>query len=271
MLWSGNLVSATKQSIVSNQVTDLMRLGYAENPLSASHIERLISDALKEPPAHWSDFWDSLIARHFGLPAMGLEALNRQLGERGQAVILVFDGIEMRSRTLPLWRRAKPFSRCCCCRTGLTNCRTGTSDHGFRAGRLCAEPPYGKTSPSSWRAMHRSIAMEPGSLSGLAFWLCARAGIVDDEPAKAEVPGAEALLEKLLPLWGRKLGHDTSRGILGTLDLCIAMRPQEMCRPRDLVRFLRFAAEIETDRQGSTWQDRVLAPESLRKAIPVQS
>ncbi|WP_201095844.1 hypothetical protein [Thiocystis minor] len=43
---------------------------------------------------------------------------------------------------------------------------------------------------------------------------------------------------------------------------------------RDLVRFLRIAANLESERSeriGQTWPDRVLVPESLRKAIPLCS
>lgn len=40
---------------------------------------------------------------------------------------------------------------------------------------------------------------------------------------------------------------------------------------RDLVRFLKIAADEESRRTGQTWSDRVLAPESMRKAIPLCS
>jgi len=37
---------------------------------------------------------------------------------------------------------------------------------------------------------------------------------------------------------------------------------------RDLVRFLKFSAEIESGRLEGSWPNRILAPDSMRKAIP---
>lgn len=270
VLWSGNLEKETKQSIASNQAADLKQLGYTEQPLLASHIDRLVSDALKEPPAHWSDFWDGLIARHFGLPAMGLEALNRQLGERGQAVILVFDGIE----------DAFPDPAAVAAREAIQSLlllpnRIDELQDRHIGAMVFVRADYVQTTirqnVAQFLARYAPFQLQwsPEAFLRLAFWLCARAGIVDDEPAKAEFLGQEALLEKLWPLWGRKLGHDTSREAFSARWVFASLCDLKgNVQARDLVRFLRFAAEIEADRQGSTWQDRVLAPESLRKAIP---
>ncbi|MDD2728025.1 ParA family protein [Malikia sp.] len=270
VLWSGNLEKTTKQSIVSNQAQDLKRLGCTVQPLSASNIERLVSDALKDSPAHWADFWDGLIARHFGLPAMGLEALNRQLGERGTAVVLVFDGIE----------EAFPDPTTVAAREAiqslllLPNRIDELQDRRIGA-MVFVRADYVQTTirqnVAQFLARYAPFQLQwsPEAFLRLAFWLCARSGIVDDTLGQAELLGQEALLEKLLQLWGRKLGHDKSREALSARWVFASLCDLKgNVQARDLVRFLRFAAEIETDRQGSTWRDRVLAPESLRKAIP---
>lgn len=271
VLWSGNLEKTTKQSIVSNQAADLKQLGCTVQPLSASNIERLVSDALKDhPAAHWADFWDGLIARHFGLPAMGLEALNRQLGERGTAVVLVFDGIE----------EAFPDPTTAAAREAiqslllLPNRIDELQDRRIGA-MVFVRADYVQTTirqnVAQFLARYASFQLQwsPEAFLRLAFWLCARSGIVDDTLGQAEILGQEALLEKLLQLWGRKLGHDKSREALSARWVFASLCDLKgNVQARDLVRFLRFAAEIETDRQSSTWRDRVLAPESLRKAIP---
>lgn len=270
MLWSGNLEKATKQSIVSNQAQDLKRLGCTGQPLSASTIERLVSDALKDPPAHWADFWDGLIARHFGFPATGLEALNRQLGERGMAVVLVFDGIE----------EAFPEPAAVAAREAIQSLlllpnRIDELQDRHIGAMVFVRADYVQTTirqnVAQFLARYAPFQLQwsPESFLRLAYWLCGLAGILDDTPGKAELMGQEALLEKLLQLWGRKLGHDKSREALSARWVFASLCDLKgNVQARDLVRFLRFAAEIETDRQGSTWQDRVLAPESLRKAIP---
>lgn len=270
VLWSGNLENATKQSIVANQAKDLKRLGCTVKPLSGSSIERLVSDALKEPPSHWADFWDGLIARHFGLPAMGLEALNHQLAERGMAVVLVFDGIE----------EAFPDSSIVAAREAiqslllLPNRIDELQDRRIGA-MVFVRTDYVQTTirqnVAQFLARYAPFQLQwsPEAFLRLAYWLCTLAGIVDDTPGRAELLGQEALLEKLLQLWGRKLGHDKSREALSARWVFASLCDLKgNVQARDLVRFLRFSAEIETDRQGSTWQDRVLAPESLRKAIP---
>ena len=269
-LWSGNLAKAIKQSVVSNQVADLKRLGWSAQPLAASSIERMVADALKEPPSHWADFWDGLIARHFGLPAMGLQALNRQLGERGTAVVLVFDGLE----------EAFPDPTTVAAREAiqslllLPNRIDELQDRRIGA-MVFVRADYVQTTirqnVAQFLARYAPFQLQwsPEAFLRLAFWLCARSGIVDDTLGQAELLGQEALLEKLLQLWGRKLGHDKSREALSARWVFASLCDLKgNVQARDLVRFLRFAAEIETDRQGSTWRDRVLAPESLRKAIP---
>lgn len=270
VLWSGNLEKATKQSIVSNQGKDLKRLGCTGQPLSASTIDRLVSDALKDPPAHWADFWDGLIARHFGFPATGLEALNRQLGERGMAVVLVFDGIE----------EAFPEPAAVAAREAIQSLlllpnRIDELQDRHIGAMVFVRADYVQTTirqnVAQFLARYAPFQLQwsPESFLRLAYWLCGLASILDDTPGKAELMGQDALLEKLLQLWGRKLGHDKSREALSARWVFASLCDLKgNVQARDLVRFLRFAAEIETDRQGSTWQDRVLAPESLRKAIP---
>ena len=270
VLWSGNLEKPIKQSIVSNQAADLERLGCSVQPLSASNIERLVAQALKEPPAHWADFWDGLIARHFGLPVAGLEVLNRQLAERGMAVVLVFDGIE----------EAFPDPTAVAAREAiqslllLPNRIDELQDRRIGA-MVFARADYVqiaiRQNVAQFLARYAPFQLQwsPEAFLRLAFWLCVRAGIVDDAFGQAERLGQEALLDKLLPLWGRKLGQDKSREAFSARWVFASLCDLKgNVQARDLVRFLRFAAEIETDRQGSTWQDRVLAPESLRKAIP---
>ena len=81
--------------------------------------------------------------------------------------------------------------------------------------------------------------------------------------------GIQELLDWLEHLWGRKLGHPSSKEAHATRWVFAALCDLKgSFQARDLVRFLRFASELESTRTSSTWTDRVLAPESMRQSIP---
>jgi hypothetical protein len=111
------------------------------------------------------------------------------------------------------------------------------------------------------------LQWNPESFLRLAYWLASLARISTDE-APAELLGIETLLSRLNELWGRKLGGDQSKEALSARWVFASLCDLKgNVQARDLVRFLRVASDLEKDRTGNTWQDRVLAPESMRKAI----
>jgi hypothetical protein len=109
----------------------------------------------------------------------------------------------------------------------------------------------------------------PESFLRLSYWLCGQAGIIGADPKSAEELTVTDILAVLEKLWGKKLGRSDSKEARSALWVFGALCDLKgRFQARDLVRFLRFAAEIQTARGGSAWLDRVLAPESMRLAIP---
>jgi hypothetical protein len=82
----------------------------------------------------------------------------------------------------------------------------------------------------------------------------------------------EELKTELERLWGKKLGNEKSKEAHSARWVYAALCDLKgNVQARDLVRFLKFAADEESKRTGQTWTDRLLAPESMRKAIPLCS
>jgi hypothetical protein len=116
------------------------------------------------------------------------------------------------------------------------------------------------------------VPLQTESFLRLAFMLSCQAGINSDDPKSAESLRIEQLKDKLETLWGKKLGGEKSKEAHSARWVYAALCDLKgNVQARDLVRFLKFAAELEAVRTGSTWPDRTLAPESMRKAIPLCS
>jgi len=114
-----------------------------------------------------------------------------------------------------------------------------------------------------------SLDWTPESFLRLSYWLCGQANIIDADPKLAEELTVGDVQKALEALWGRKLGRDDSKEARSALWVFGALCDLKgRFQARDLVRFLRFATRIQVDKSGSTWTDRVLAPESMRQAIP---
>jgi hypothetical protein len=72
--------------------------------------------------------------------------------------------------------------------------------------------------------------------------------------------------EKLLPLWGKKLGSDKSRDARTAAWVLDALSDfNGQVQARDLVRFVYFAARDSI--ADTRWQDRVLTPAAIRGSL----
>jgi hypothetical protein len=113
------------------------------------------------------------------------------------------------------------------------------------------------------------LQWNPESFLRLAFMLSCQAGIHLKDPKSAESLRIEELKIELERLWGTKLGGEKSKEAHSARWVYAALCDLKgNVQARDLVRFLKFAAELESTRTGQTWPERLLAPESMRKAIP---
>jgi hypothetical protein len=274
IIWSSNIEDKPNGEIKVAQSAALELIA-CDKPLlfTNSDISRRIQDALKSPPEHWGDFWDSLITKQFGIDDGNLQKLNTTLATQSRQIIFVFDGIEdvfedateenAVNAIQALLRLPNRISE-------LENRHIGVIVF-VRADYLQATVRQ-NLGQLLQRFQSFRLQWNPESFLRLAYMLSCQAGIYDDDPKAAETLRIEELKTKLEKLWGRKLGREKSKEAHSARWVYSALCDLKgNVQARDLVRFLKFSASHESTRAGATWPDRILAPESMRKAIPLCS
>ena len=271
VLWSDNIEDKPNGEIklVQGRTLDLIQ-GDKSLLFGASAVRRLIDEALKSPPAHWEDFWDSLIARQFGISEGGLRAVNQSLATYSTRVVFLFDGIEDAFKDANDDHAAGAIHAL----LRLPN-RISELDNRCIGAIVFARADYVQATVrqnlGQWLQRFQPFRLQwnPESFLRLAFMLSCQAGIHSNEPKAAESLRIEELKIELECLWGKKLGGEKSKEAHSARWVYAALCDLKgNVQARDLVRFLKFAAELESTRTGQTWPERVLAPESMRKAIP---
>ena len=238
--------------------------------LSASVVRRLIEEALKAPPEHWEDFWDTLIARQLGITHGGLQVINQTLAKHSSRVIFVFDGIEDTFKDAD----NRHVNEAIHALLRLPN-RVSELDNRYMGVIVFVRADYVQATIrqnlGQWLQRFQPFRLHwnPESFLRLAFMLSCQAGVISNDPKSAESLRIEDLKTELERLWGKKLGSEKSKEAHSARWVYAALCDLKgNVQARDLVRFLKFAASFESNRTGQTWPDRLLAPESMRKAIP---
>ncbi len=271
VLWSDNIEDKPDGEIKLAQGRTLELIQGDKNLLlGASAVRRLIEEALKSPPDYWEDFWDSLVASQLGISHGGLQAINQSLVEHSTRLVFVFDGIEdafkdtnnshVTEAIHALLRLPNRVSE-------LENRHVGVIVF-VRADYVQATI---RQNLGQWLQRFQPFRLQwnPESFLRLAFMLSCQAGIHPNNPKSAESLRIEELKNELERLWGKKLGSEKSKEAHSARWVYAALCDLKgNVQARDLVRFLKFAAIVESTRTGQTWPDRLLAPESMRKAIP---
>lgn len=273
-LWSDNIEDKPggEIKIAQGRAMDLIK-GDKKLLLGGSTLRRCIEDALRSPPGHWEDFWDNLIAKHVGIPSGGLREVNQKFSQESARVIFVFDGIEdafkdpgevnASDAIQALLRLPNRISE-------LENRHIGVIVF-VRADYVQATI---RQNLGQWLQRFQPFRLQwnPESFLRLAFMLSCQAGIHAANPKMAESLRIEELKSALEALWGKKLGGEKSKEAHSARWVYAALCDLKgNVQARDLVRFLKFAAELESARGGQSWPGRILAPESMRKAIPLCS
>jgi len=273
-LWSSNLDKLAERRIQDMRSTTLKKLGFAISPKSNAELRRQIDTAIQQPSQqHWDVFWDAFVCHQFNATHTTTDGLNDALIQVNESVVLVLDGLEdaFNDPTNPETQAAIRSL------LGLPN-RLNDLSQGRIGALIFVRADYVQSAIRQNTAQFLSryapfqLHWNPESFLRLAYWLCAQAGILENSAFQAQTLPEQGLLDKLERLWGKKLGSDTSKEAMSArwvfASLCDL---RGNIQARDLVRFLKVASQFESDRAGETWPHRVLAPESMRKAIPACS
>jgi len=272
VLWSGNIGDRPDGEIKKVQGATLDRIaGDKKNLLTGSDLVRRIASALQSPPNHWDEFWDDLIVSQFGIQG-DLQALNNELAVQATRVILVIDGIEDAFSDANEEHARKAIESL----LRLTN-RIGELVNPHLGVIVFVRLDYAQAAIrqnlGQWLQRFNPFRLHwnPESFLRLAYMLSHQAG-VSSAAKRAEDLHIEELKGELEHLWGKKMGSEKSKEAHSARWVYAALCDLKgNVQARDLVRFLKIAADEEFKRSGQTWSDRVLAPESMRKAIPLCS
>ncbi|MFE1171507.1 KGGVGR-motif variant AAA ATPase [Streptomyces sp. NPDC058773] len=102
----------------------------------------------------------------------------------------------------------------------------------------------------------------------LALWVTAHADALPTASAESEIAeqSYDALVESLTPVWGWKMGTEKSKEARSHLWVPAALGDfKDQVQARDVVVFLAEAARQSIPQ--TTWDDRVLVPSAMRKAL----
>jgi cellulose biosynthesis protein BcsQ len=273
VLWSSNIKDTPDGEIKSAQGHVLESIKCNKKKLlSGTDVHKRIESAIKRPPEHWDEFWDELIAMQLGVSEGGLAAVNDALAKKSVRIILMVDGIEdafndadessVREAIQALLRLTNRVSE-------LSNPHLGVLvfvriDYVHAAIRQNA---------GQWQQRFQPFQLHwnAESFLRLAYMLSSQSGVYSSSKSPESLHLEELKIE-LERLWGKKLGNKKSKEAHSARWVYAALCDLKgNVQARDLVRFLKFAADEESNRTGQTWTDRLLAPESMRKAIPLCS
>lgn len=102
----------------------------------------------------------------------------------------------------------------------------------------------------------------------LVAWIRMQSEIIPEtDIEKLQDMREEELTQFLVPLWGKKLGSDTSKEAASARFMLAALSDfRGQIQSRDLVRLLHLAAKASVN--DTRWQDRILVPAAIKGALP---
>ncbi len=121
---------------------------------------------------------------------------------------------------------------------------------------------------SQFIAVYRNYELNWSSVEALRLfaWISMKAKALEREKINMlQDMEKEQLAQLLIPLWGRKLGHENSREAITANWVIYALTDYNgQLQARDVVRFLSLASGKSI---GSSLDDRVLVPQGMRKSL----
>ncbi len=203
----------------------------------------------------------------------GLPAVNQALAAHSTRVVFVFDAIEDAFRDTNSGHAAEAIHAL----LRLPN-RISELENRHLGSIVFVRADYVQTTIrqnlGQWMQRFQPFRLQwnPESFLRLAFMLSCQAGALPRDPKLAESLRIDELKTELERLWGKKLGSEKSKEAHAARWVYTALCDLKgNVQARDLVRFLKFAAQLESISTGQSWPGRLLAPESMRKAIPLCS
>lgn len=260
---------------VATQRADCLTDISAKNPGSLFFNVKKIGEALSSYDTNWDDFWQDLLVSEIIGDNKNLKDLNDYLVSIDKSIVLLVDGIED-----ILFAPEKDENHNSAIRS-LLNLPNAISElQNRRIGLVCfVRADYVqsaiKQNVNQYISKYQQFRLEwtPESFLRLAYWISAKAEVIDANEIDAESGSLNFLLSNLERLWGKKLGRDNSKEASSARWVFAALCDLNgRLQARDLVRFLKFSADnmLKAPSNGikvEFWLDRLLAPEAIRRSL----
>lgn len=271
---STNLNEKVREQVTLQREKCLTKIS-AKSPRSLFLNVKKITDALASDATNWDDFWQDLLVSEIVGDNKNLKDLNDHLITIDKSIVLLVDGIED-----ILFAPEKDANHNSAIRS-LLNLPNAISDlQNRRIGLVCfVRADYVqsaiKQNVNQYVAKYQQFRLEwtPESFLRLAYWISAKAEVIDANELDAESGSLNFLLSNLERLWGKKLGRDNSKEASSARWVFAALCDLNgRLQARDLVRFLKFSADnmLKAPSNGikvEFWLDRLLAPEAIRRSL----
>ncbi|HHU1517504.1 TPA: ParA family protein, partial [Escherichia coli] len=271
---STNLNEKVREQVAEQREKCLTEIS-ARSPRSLFLNVKRITDALASESTNWDDFWQDLLVSEIVGDNKSLKDLNDYLIAIDKSIVLLVDGIED-----ILFAPEKDANHNSAIRS-LLNLPNAISDlQNRRIGLVCfVRADYVqsaiKQNVNQYVAKYQQFRLEwtPESFLRLAYWISAKAEIINANESDAESGSLNFLLSNLERLWGKKLGRDNSKEASSARWVFAALCDLNgRLQARDLVRFLKFSADnmLKAPSNGikvEFWLDRLLAPEAIRRSL----
>lgn len=271
---STNLNEKVREQVAEQREKCLTEIS-AQSPRSLFLNVKRITDALASESTNWDDFWQDLLVSEIVGDNKSLKDLNDYLIAIDKSIVLLVDGIED-----ILFAPEKDANHNSAIRS-LLNLPNAISDlQNRRIGLVCfVRADYVqsaiKQNVNQYVAKYQQFRLEwtPESFLRLAYWISAKAEIINANESDAESGSLNFLLSNLERLWGKKLGRDNSKEASSARWVFAALCDLNgRLQARDLVRFLKFSADnmLKAPSNGikvEFWLDRLLAPEAIRRSL----
>jgi MinD-like ATPase involved in chromosome partitioning or flagellar assembly len=281
LLVSTNVAGESKKFVDQARAACETEMGFTA-PTGSKGIRNKIAEALLDPSTHWPLRWEELILDEFagigsnkatsGMPkCASLDDINNWLIVCQQSIVLVIDGIEdlfddpdgnenQKNAIKALLELPNQLNE-------LRNRQIGL----VCFVRVDYVQAVIRQNLAQYLSRFQAFKLEwtAESFLRLAYWLCGKADVINAQPERAETITTDQLIIELEHLWGKKLGGDGSKEANSARWVFAALSDLNgRLQARDLVRFLKFAAQQMMKTNTTSWPDRLLFPEAIRKSLP---
>lgn len=282
LLQSGKLVDKAQNIVDKARHSALEAGGSFAEFMPSECRKRIIAELGKETSGEveWTNFWIRELAEAVGIDMDNslpnpLGILNRELNRRELQVVFLFDGLEdifekiasvdtqqtaLRA-LIDLPKSLSELRRPC---LGIIIfLRRDFLRHAITQNLAQFENLY-RSYDLSW---------DRDSFLRLVFWVCEQAEVIGARKSESERLSREEMVERLGQLWGMKLGPDKSREAYAVRWIFAALTDfKGRLQARDIVRFLRYAADFAVERPAEVvfdkWMEtRLLPPQAIRRAL----